>query len=84
MFEIICFLLVLLPKINNFIKNIIYLREKHSFSKETMAKKLGISVYSLNLIEKGQIPKGVTVEILFKIEKEFGLLPSQQFVKLKK
>lgn len=71
-------------EINNLIENIIYLRKKNNFSKKLMAEKLGVSTYSLNIIENGRIPDGVSVELLLNIEKEFGILPSQQFIKLEK
>jgi len=40
----------------NLCRNISYLRKKHNLSKSKMAKILGISVKSLNLIESGVIP----------------------------
>ena len=71
-------------EVDNLLKNIVYLRKKNNLSKKTMSEKIGISVYSLNIIEKGELPKGATVQILFNIEKGFGISPSQQFIKLEK
>ncbi len=70
-------------EIDNFLKNIVYLRNKNNFSKKEMAKKLKISLYSLNIIENGKIPPNLTVELLLNIEKEFDILPSHLFKDLK-
>lgn len=69
-------------EIDNLVKNIVYLRKNNNLSKKSMAEKLGVSLYSLNIIEKGQIPKLLTVDMLLNIEKEFGIMPSQLFTDL--
>ncbi len=62
-----------------FCENIKTIREKTKLSQEEMAKKLGISRYSLSKIERGEIPPKLSCEILFTIHDEFGIAPSEMF-----
>ena len=48
-----------------------------------MANVLNISVYALNEIEKGKIPKKLSIEIIFKLQKHFKISPEKQFKKIK-
>lgn len=41
---------------------------------------MGIGVASLHKIERGEMPKRLTVEVIFQIEKEFGIPPKDQFI----
>ena len=70
-------------EIDNFAHNVKFLREKHNISKTKMAQMLGVSFKSLNKIENGQIPKRLSVGIVFRIEQYFGvkchLLFKEQF-----
>lgn len=68
---------------NNFINNIAYLRKKNGLSKKEMANVLNISVYVLNKIEKGELPKKLSVEIVFNLQKYFKISPEKQFKKMK-
>ena len=61
-----------------FCDNIRYLRKSINLSKKEMANLLGIGLHSLNLLEKGMIPPRLSVQILYNIYHQFGLLPSQQ------
>jgi len=70
-------------EINNFINNIAYLRKKNGLSKKEMANVLNISVYVLNKIEKGELPKKLSVEIVFNLQKYFKISPEKQFKKMK-
>lgn len=65
-----------------FTTNIITLRKNHNLSKKEMAKILGISIYMLNKIETGIIPKNLNCDVLFKIHKHFNIHPSLQFKKI--
>lgn len=65
-------------------KNIEYIRKKNGLSKKEMATILGIGINTLEKIENGIIPKRLTVEIVYRIHKNFRILPSQQFKPLKK
>lgn len=69
-------------EIKNFMNNIVWLREKHGLSNDEMAKILGISSDSLNKIENGELPPLISVDVIFNIQKHFGILPKNQFVKL--
>ncbi len=60
-------------EIENFAHNVRFLREKHNLSKTEMADILGISFNSLNKIETGQIPKRLSVGVVFRIEQYFGV-----------
>lgn len=62
-----------------FCENIRRLRAKHHLSRKGMAKQLGISVYSLNLIEKGTIPDRLTCEVIFEVYRRFGISPKMLF-----
>ncbi len=58
-------------EINNFIKNVAYLRKKSGLSKKEMANVLNISIYTLNKIERGELPQKISVEIVFNLQKHF-------------
>lgn len=60
-------------------ENIRKLRYRENLSKQKMAKKLGIGVQSLSLIESGILPKRLSVCILYRIYKEFNITPSGIF-----
>ncbi len=62
-----------------FCANVKELRKKNNLSKREMAKRLGIGVKSLTLIENGIIPPRLNCEILFYIRKSFGVKPSDLF-----
>lgn len=59
-----------------FLYNIIWLRKHYGLSKKEMAKKLGISVWMLNKIERGELPPNLKIDVLFCIRKEFGVFMS--------
>ena len=65
-----------------FMKNIVWLRKKNGLTKKEMAEVLGISVHSLNKIEKGVFPPRTPVEIVVRIHSRFGILPSQMITRL--
>lgn len=62
-----------------FQNNIIRLRKSNHLSKCEMTKRLGISIYYLNQIESGRIPDRMGVNIIFRIHKNFGISPCDQF-----
>lgn len=59
-----------------FMDNLIFLRIHNHFSKEKMASLLGISVYTLNRLERHEIPPRLKINIFLHIHKHFGVLPS--------
>ena len=65
-----------------FCENIKRLRKREKLSKKEMAKVLGISVKSLNLLENGQIPPRLSCKILFAVHRQFGILPKDLFAVL--
>lgn len=70
-------------EIRTFCENIRYLRKKNGLSKKEMAKKLSIGIKSLNSIGSGIIPKRVTVDIIYAIYENFGILPKDIFYPIK-
>lgn len=62
-----------------FCENIKKLRKKNGLSQKEMAQKLDISVKSLSTLEKGAIPSRLSVSIVFKIYKIFGIKSAQMF-----
>lgn len=57
----------------NLIHNLTVLRHQYSLTKKSMAKLLGISLYSLNLLENGTLPPQIGVEILFRAQACFDI-----------
>lgn len=60
----------------NMCSNIKFLREKHCLTKKEMAKRLKISTRSLSMLEEGIVPPNLSCEILFRIQYEFDISPS--------
>lgn len=58
---------------SHFIHNLFVLRRQFDLPKKAMAKLLGISLYSLNLLESGVIPKRLGVEVVFRVQSCFGV-----------
>ena len=65
-----------------FFRNVAFLRKKNGLAKKDMAKLLGIGVGSLTKIEKGELPQRLSANIIYRIYKEFGIKPSDQFDKI--
>ena len=59
--------------IANFLDNIARLRRHHKLTKKEMAAKLNISVWSLNKMEKGELPPRLTIDVLYRIYLVFGI-----------
>ena len=55
----------------NIAHNLVILRKRHGLSQRAMAQILGISPYSLRLMEKGERLPNVYVDFLFKLVKAF-------------
>lgn len=56
--------------------NIRYLRAKHHLSRTVMARKLHITVKTLDSLEAGIVPDRCSAMILFHIYDAFGIRPS--------
>ena len=59
--------------IDIFLHNIVWLRKHYGLSKKEMAKRLGIGLWSLNKIEKGELPPRLHCDIIFAIFQNFGV-----------
>lgn len=66
-------------QLKNLLQNIVTLRTKNKISKEDMANLLDISVKALEQIENGELPKGLSVDVVFNIQKNFGVCTKDQF-----
>ncbi|MBO5323027.1 MAG: helix-turn-helix transcriptional regulator [Oscillospiraceae bacterium] len=62
-----------------FLHNVAWLRRHYGISKKRMAKLLGIGLWSLNKIEKGEIPPRLDVSIIFAISRQFSIPPAELF-----
>ena len=65
--------------VENLLCNIAYLRKRHGFSKKKMAEILNIGVWSIDRIEEGVLPERLKVDVVFEIEKYFGIHPAELF-----
>ena len=63
----------------NFCNNVKRLRKQSGLSKQEMSKILGIGINSLSMIERGVLPKRLSVDIMFEIYKNFGVNPKDLF-----
>ncbi len=61
-----------------FAHNVAWLRKHYGFSKSKMARIMRIGIPSLNKLERGEIPPRLGVDVLFAIQKQFGICPSEQ------
>ena len=66
-------------EVENFLYNIKWLRHNARLTQTAMAKRLGVSIKTLKAIESGQLPAHTSVNILFRIDREFGIPPIEQF-----
>ena len=64
-----------------FCENIKSIRKTNKLSKKEMAKLIDIGTKSLTLIENGRLPPKLGCDVLFKIQKEFGIAPKTMFSK---
>ncbi|MBQ8338309.1 MAG: helix-turn-helix domain-containing protein [Oscillospiraceae bacterium] len=62
-----------------FCENVKRLRQREGLSKKEMAKKLGIGVKSLTLIESGIVSKRLGANVLLNILNNFNIYPSDMF-----
>ncbi len=59
--------------------NIRYIRECEGMSPETMARLLHVSPQALEELEQGRLTEEVTVDMLFAVQKQFGIPPERLF-----
>ena len=65
----------------NLLHNLTFLRRRYNLSKKAMAHLMGISVYSLNLLEKGTIPPQLGAEMLLRAQACFDITIQDLFGK---
>lgn len=59
-----------------FMYNLKLLRKQHNLSKKKMAESLGIGLWSMNKLERGEIPPKLSANIFLAVYKRFGISPS--------
>ena len=67
-------------QIKTLLKNITLIRKQNKLSKKKMAHLLNIGIESLNKIERGELPPRLRIDVLFYIEKHFGIPCKNQFI----
>ena len=68
-------------EIENYLYNVKSLRLHHGITKKQMAKILGISIGSMNKIERGTMPPRLSVKIIINIYNYFCLLSEEMFTR---
>ncbi len=56
--------------------NIRLLRERAGLTQKEMAKRLGVSIRSISMLEKGSVPKRLSCEVIFRLALEFEASPT--------
>lgn len=56
--------------------NVRILRRRAGLTQKEMAKRLGVGVGSISMLEKGVVPKRLSCEVLFRLALEFGASPN--------
>ena len=59
--------------------NLLFLRKKYGYSQKTMAKLLKIGIGSLRRLERGEVPRRLGVEFLFRVQAHFKINPDTLF-----
>lgn len=70
------------PHLQIFCENIRYLRKNNNLSRTAMAKRLGVSVRTLDSIEAGILPQNTSVHIFFRTNQAFGIPIERLFAPL--
>ena len=68
-------------QLSNFLYNIGWLRKYYGIPKKRMSQLLGISVRSLNLLESGNIPPRVPIDVVFLLHRQFQYPQGTLFLK---
>lgn len=69
-------------ELRRFMRNVAFLRMEHGLSKREMAKRLGVSVRTLNELEQGLVPARLSASVIYNIHRQFGIRPACQFADL--
>lgn len=65
-------------ELENFVCNIKWLRRQHGLTRKQMAEILKIGIWSMDKLEKGEIPPQLSIDVFFAVQKYFGISPSAQ------
>ena len=63
-----------------FCGNVKRLRKREGLTRKEMAARLGIGVETLARLERGEIPPRLSVEVVCRISREFGIHPKELFM----
>ena len=61
----------------NVCRNIRYLRKANRLSRTAMARKLHITLKTLDLLESGVFPERINIALFFHVNKAFGVTPKR-------
>ena len=64
-------------QLQNACRNIRFLRREHHLSRTAMARKIGITVKTLDSLEQEIWPDRISIRILFRIRMCFGITPTE-------
>lgn len=68
-----------MTEIEIFMKNISTLRKRHNLTKQEMAERIHVSERQLDLIESGEWPAEIEVEVMVYIQRHFGISLAAQW-----
>ena len=66
-------------EIEIFMKNIATLRKRNNLTKQEMAERIHITVQQLEMIERGEWPAEIEVEVMVYIQRHFDISLSAQW-----
>lgn len=58
---------------DNFTYNVAWIRKKYGMSKKDMAEIMHVGVAGLSKLERGEIPKRMSLDVLFYLSDHFGI-----------
>ena len=66
-------------ELRSFMENLVWLRRQQGFSKVRMAKLLGIGTKTINRIESGEFPSGLSVKVILRASRVFHIAAKDLF-----
>lgn len=60
-------------EMNHLANNLTYLRKENGISKQELADIMGVGLWTVTKLERGELPPRMKVEALFRIQHRFGV-----------
>ncbi|MBQ5672542.1 MAG: helix-turn-helix transcriptional regulator [Oscillospiraceae bacterium] len=60
-------------EMNRLANNLTYLRKENGISKQELADIMGVGLWTVTKLERGELPPRMKVEALFRIQHRFGV-----------